>query len=185
MPGQCDRNHNLIALFFPPGSSSSSTFCLIYILCSLKGPVSIRRKAHAAIHDKKGVTDMDYTLIPPKPNLFPRKPAGSVYLIIREWASWTFQCLYLSRQAEIHDSVYALTQVRGLAEVDMTQAPLRKFICHLSMLFQSLPVALDGNALQCTPLQSPQAQNRGKETWYANRHVCRAKQCFSMRLCAF
>lgn len=56
-----------------------------------------------------------------------------------------FVYYHLSSQAGTHDSVYALTQVKGLAEVDTTQASLsnKKFICHLSTSLQSLLVALD------------------------------------------
>lgn len=56
-----------------------------------------------------------------------------------------FVYYHLSNHAGIHDSVYALTQVKGLAEADTTQAPLssKKFICHLSTSLQSLLVALD------------------------------------------
>ena len=47
-----------------------------------------------------------------------------------------FVYYYLSGQAGIHDSVYALTQEeRGLAEVDTTQAPLRAAIRHLSVTY--------------------------------------------------
>ncbi len=48
-------------------------------MCSLKGPVSGQRKAHAAIHDKMGVNDMDDMLMRPKLNLFPHKPV-EVYI---------------------------------------------------------------------------------------------------------
>lgn len=34
------------------------------------------------------------------------------------------------------------------------------------------------------PLTSPQAQNRAREMWYANRNECRPKQCHSLELCA-
>lgn len=81
---------------------------------------------------------------------------------------------------------YALTQIRGLTEVDMTQALLGA-IRNVSVTYPhlSLPVAKDGNALQCTHYTSPQAQNRAKNMWYENRHVCRAKQCRTVKLCAF